>query len=110
MGAPARPPLAEGLLLAIISVRQMIDPGQQRTEEFAVGDDAADRNAAETDAVIAALAPDQAGARAFAADVVIGERNLERGVDCLRAGIAKEHVIEVAGRQRGHPARELERL
>src|SRR5215213_7051033 len=105
MRTPVRLAFGEGLLLAVISVRQVIDAGQQRAEEFAVGDDAADRNAAETDAMIAALAPDQAGARAFAADVVIGERNLERGVDCLRAGVAEEHVIEVAGRERSDPAR-----
>src|SRR5262249_5333518 len=65
---------------------------------------------AEADAVVAALAPDQAGARAFAAHVVIGERDLERGVHRLRARIAEEHVVEVAGRERGNPARELERL
>ena len=34
---------------------------------------------------VAALAPDQAGARAFAAHMVIGERDLERGIDRLRA-------------------------
>ena len=88
----------------------MIDAGEQRAEEFAVADDAADRDAAEADAVIAALAPDQARARAFAADVVIGERDLERGVDRLRAGIAEEHMIEVFRRQRRDPARQLERL
>jgi hypothetical protein len=37
----------------------MVDAGQQRAEELAVVDDAADRNAAEADAVIAALAADQ---------------------------------------------------
>ena len=108
--APVRLALAEGLLLAIVGRRQVIDAGQQRAEEFPVGDDAADRNAAEADAVIAALAADQARARAFAADVVIGERDLERGVDRLRAGIAEEHVVEVARRQRRDAARQLERL
>ena len=47
----------------------MIDAGEQRAEEFPVIDDAADRNAAEADAVIAALAADQTGARAVAAHV-----------------------------------------
>ena len=63
MRAPFRLALGEGLLLAIVGRRQVVDAGEQRAEEFAVGDDAADRNAAEADAVIAALAPDQAGAR-----------------------------------------------
>src|SRR5262249_4331268 len=88
----------------------MVDAGEQRTEEFAVIDHAADRDAAEADAVIAALAPDQTGARALAADIVIGERDLQRGVDRLRARIAEEHVIEFAGGKCGDTAREFERL
>ena len=67
-------------------------------------------DAAEADAVIAALAADQAHARGVAAHVVIGERDLERGIDRLRAGIAEEHVIEIAGRQRRDAAGEFESL
>ena len=78
----------------------MIDAGEQRAEELAVGDDAADRDAAEADAVIAALAADQARARALPRARVIGERDLQRGVDRFRAGIAEEHVVEIARRQR----------
>src|SRR6266536_2427963 len=92
MRAPVRLAFAEGLVLAIVGCRQMVDAGEQRSEEFAVVDHAADRNPAETDAVIAAFTPDQAGARAFAAHVVIGERDLERGVDRLRARITEKHV------------------
>src|SRR5262245_10121246 len=110
MRAPFRFALAERLLGAIVGRRQMVDTGKQRAEEFAVGDDAADRDAAEADAVIAALAADQARARAFAVDVVIGDRNLERGVDRLRSGIAKENMIEVFRCERTDPARQLERL
>ena len=88
----------------------MIDAGEQRAELLAVGDDAADRDAAEADAVIAALAADQPHARGVAAHVVIGERDLERGIDRLRAGIAEEHMIEIAGRQRRDAARQLEGL
>ena len=66
MRAPFRLADAEGLLLAIVSRRQMIDAGEQRAELFAVVDDAADRNAAEADAVIAALAADQPHARGLA--------------------------------------------
>ena len=110
MRAPVRLAFAERLLGAIIGRRQMVDAGQQRAEELAVADNAADRDAAEADAVIAALASDQARARAFAADVVIGERDLERGVDRLRSGIAEEHMIEVFRRQRRDAARQLERL
>ena len=110
MRAVFRLALAEGLLVAVIGVGQMIDAGQQRAEHLAVVDDAADRGAAEADAVIAALAADQAGARAFAADVVIGQRDLQRGVGGFRAGIAEEHVFEPGRRQFGDAARQFERL
>ena len=60
--------------------------------------------------MIAALAADQAGAGALAVDLVIGERDLERGVHGLRAGVAEEGVVEPAGRQIGDAAGELERL
>ena len=110
MRAPFGLALGEGLLLAIVGVRQMIDAAQRGAEHLAVRHDPAHRNAAEADAVIAALAPDQAHARGLAAHVVVGERDLERGVDRLRARIAEEHVIEIAGRERRDAARELERL
>ena len=110
MRAPFRLALGEGLMLAAIGRRQMIDAGQQRAEELAVVDDAADRNAAETDAVIAALAADQPGAGAFAAHIVIGERDFERGIDRLRAGIAEEHAVEIGRRQRGNAARQFKGL
>ena len=67
--APFRLALRERLLLAVVGVRQMVDAGQQRAEQLAVVDDAADRDAAEADAVIAALAADEAGAAALAAHV-----------------------------------------
>ena len=88
----------------------MVDAGEQRAELLAVIDDAADRDAAKADAMIAALAADQPHARRIAPHVVIGERDLERGVDRFRAGIAEEHVVEIAGRQRGDAARQFERL
>ncbi len=109
MGAPFRLALGEGLMLAIVGRGQMVDAGEQRAEILAVVDHAADRNAAEADAVIAALAADEALARALAPHVVIGERDLERRVAGLRAGIAVEHVIEIARRELGYARRQLER-
>jgi hypothetical protein len=67
----------------------MIDAGQQRSEHLAVVDDAADRGAAETDAVITALAADQPAA-VPALDLMIGQRDLERGIGGFRSGIAKK--------------------
>ena len=63
MGAPFRLALGEGLMLAVIGRGQMVDAGQERAEELAVVGHAADRDAAEADPVIAALAADQALAR-----------------------------------------------
>src|SRR4029078_4274780 len=80
MRAPFRLALAEGLMLAIIRVREMIDAGEERAELFSVRAHAADGNSAEADAVIAALAADQADTRGLAAHIMIGERDLERGI------------------------------
>ena len=88
----------------------MVDAGEEGTEEFAVVDHAADGNAAEADAVIAALAADQALARAGPAHIVVGEGDFQRRVDGLRAGIAEEHVIEIAGRELRDARGELEGL
>ena len=88
----------------------MVDAGQQRAIELAVADDAAHRDAAEPDAVVAPLAADQPGAAAVAPDIVVGQRDLERGVHRLRSRIGEEHVVEVARRQRGDAACRLERL
>ncbi len=88
----------------------MVDARQQRAEHLAIVDDAADRSAAEADAVIAALAADQAGAGALALDLMIGQRDLERGIGGLRSGIAEEHVIEAGGREIGDAACEFEGL
>ena len=109
MSAPFRLALGEGLMLAIVGRWQMVDAGQERTEELTVVDHAADRNAAEADAVIGALAADQARARALSSHVVIGERDLERRVAGLGAGIAIKHVIEIARRELRDARCELER-
>src|ERR1035437_2559077 len=110
MRAVFRLALAEGLLLAVVGVGKMIDPGQQRSEHLAVVADAAHRSAAEADAVIAALAADQAGAGALALDLMIGQRHLERGIGGLRSGIAEEHVIQPGRGEVRDAGREFERL
>jgi hypothetical protein len=85
LGAVLRLATAEGVAGEIMGVAQMVDAGEKRTEPFAVVGDAADRGAAEIDAVIAALAADQAHLRCVAFGPVIGERDLERSLDRLRA-------------------------
>ena len=85
---------AEGVAGEIVGVAKMVDAGEQRAEHLAVVGDAADRGAAEIDAVIAALAADQARLRRVALRPVIGERDLERGLDRLRARVGEEHMVE----------------
>ncbi len=81
----------------------VIDAGQLGGERAAVVDHAADRHAAEADAVIAALAADQARARALADGALIGQRDLQRGIDRLRTGIGEEDAVE-ARPARSRPA------
>ena len=89
MRAPLRLAAAEGLLGAVIGRGQMVHARQHVAELLAVGDDAADRDAAEADAVVAALAADEARARALALGLVVGERDLERRVDGLQPELEK---------------------
>ena len=78
----------------VVGVAEVIDAGEQRSELFSVGDHAADRDAAEIDAVIAALAADQAGAAALPLHALIGERDLQRRLDRLRARVGEEDMVE----------------
>src|SRR3990170_3833366 len=85
---------AEGVAVPVVGVANMVDAGEKGAEPLAVVGDAADRGAAEIDAVIAALATDQADFRRIAFCPVIGERHLQRGLDGLRTRVGKEHVVE----------------
>ena len=62
LGAMLRQILGEGVAREVMGVADVVDARQVGRERTAVGDHAADRHAAEADAVIAALAADQAGA------------------------------------------------
>jgi hypothetical protein len=83
MSAPLRLPFGESIVGEVVGMRQVIDTGEHGPEMLAIARDAADRDTAEADAVIAALAADQAGALPLAAHAVIGQCNLERGIDGL---------------------------
>jgi hypothetical protein len=93
---------------AELGVRQVI--GLERLAvDLAVADDAADRDAAEVDAVVALLAADEPGLGALALEPPVRARHLERGVGGLGARAAEEHVIEAGRRQGLQPVGELER-
>ena len=103
-------PPGERVAGEIMRMADMIDARKMRCERPAVVHHAADRHAAETDAVIAALAADQPRARALAAHAVIGERDLERGIGGLRARIAEEGIVEITGSHGGKSRGKLEHL
>jgi len=96
--APLRQAAAEGVLLQVVRVRQVVHIRQQGAELLAVRPDAADRHAAEVDAVVAALASDQPHPLPVAAGTMVGERDLQRGIRALRARVGEEDAVE-AGRQ-----------
>jgi hypothetical protein len=98
----------EGVLAGQMGVRQMVDAGQQRAEHLAVGHDAAHRDAAEIDAVIAALAADQAGAGALAAGTVIGNCHLQRRVGRFGTRIGEEHMLHALRSDVDQPVGQLE--
>ena len=89
-------------------VADMVYAGYARSEGLLVRLQPADRHAAEVDAVVAALAADQAKALPFAARPMVGERDLERGVDRFRAGVGEKHPREALGRDTREPLGELE--
>ncbi len=100
----------EGVLARLMRMRHVVDAGQKRAEHLAVGDDAADRDAAEIDAVIAAFAADQAEAGAVALHPMVGQRHLERRLHRLRSGIGVEDVVHAFRRDIDEAVRKLEGL
>ena len=90
--------------------RKVVDERQRlRGELPAIRLDAADGDAAESDAVVAARAADEANALRLSLRLPVRERDLQRGVDGLGAGVAEEDVIDVARQHRRQLLRELER-
>jgi hypothetical protein len=98
----------EGVEGGQVGVGQVVHIGQHGAELPAVGADAADRHAAEADAVIAALPAHEAHPLRLAARLVVGQRHLERGVGALAAGIGEEDVVQPLGRQLRHAGGGLE--
>ena len=97
-------------VLLEVRVPHVGDARQARAELAPVVDEPRQRDAAEVDAVVGALARDEHVAPALAARLVVGERDLHRGVDGFGAGVGEEDAVEVARRQLGDARRELELL
>src|SRR3546814_19514498 len=92
----------------IMCVPQVIGAGNHG-EDAAVADDTADRNAAEADAVIAALAPDQACPRAPTDRTLIGPTALHRGIHRFRIRPGVENPIDPTRRDLDQPIAEAHR-
>ena len=99
--------LGKGVTFDVERMPKMVDAGKLR-EGTAIVDDAADRNAAEADAVITPLAPDETGARSLAYGPLISERHFQGRFDGLGSGAREEDAIEAGGRDGGKPLREIE--
>ncbi len=74
-------------------VPQGDDVGHRQGENVAVLDHARQRDAANVDAVVGPLARDHADAAGFAAGIVVGHCDLQRGIDRLGAGVGEEDVV-----------------
>ena len=98
----------EGIARRIVRVAHVIDRSEHVAEGLAVADHAAYGNAAEADAVVAALASDQDAARAFAADAVVSQRDFQRGIHCFGAGVGEEHPVHALRGDRRQLFRRLE--
>ena len=108
LGAVLRLAAGEGVAGEVVGMADVVDAGQERAELLAVADHAADRDAAEIDAVVAAFAADQADARSLAAGALIGDGDLEGGLDRLGAGVGEEDVVEPRRHVGDQPRGELE--
>ena len=96
-GAVRRFTPAVGVLGRQMRMRQMVHIRQQRAELLTIGANAAHRHAAKAHAMIAAFAPDQPHAGAFAARLVIGECDFQRRIGGFAAGIGEENAVQPIG-------------
>ena len=84
------------------------DPGHPDPERLAVLHHSAQARPADVDAVVGPLARDHAHPGSLAPRTVIGQRDLDRGVDRFGAGVDEEHPVQPLRGEPGDPAGELE--
>ena len=94
--------LAAGKRITVEQVRMthVLGIGVERAELSLVQPDTAHTETAEVNAVVGLLPPDQHAALPLAPGLMIGQRDLQRGIDGLGAGIGEEDVIEARGHLR----------
>ena len=103
VGTMLRKAFRKGVPGQVVRVRQMVHP-RKALPPAAIVDDTANRNPAKAGTVIAALAPDQSGARALAACALCCQRYFERRIDRLAARVGKKDSIQPLGHQIGNAA------
>src|SRR5688572_10009857 len=88
---------------------QVVYAGHQHAAvRLAVGGDPAERGAAEVDAVVGALAADEAGARGLPPQAMVRDGDLDRGVHGFGARVGEEYLLHALRRDRGDSLRESE--
>ena len=97
VSTPCWLPLAVGHLSQVVCMRNVIHTRDQCARVgFAVCKDAANRDATEADAAIAALATDQTCTLTFTACTVVGECHFESCVNGLGARVREEDTIKTS--------------
>jgi hypothetical protein len=96
-------------MFKIMGVRKMVNTRQQRAKLPPVVDDAANRNAAKANAIIATLTSNQARARALSDGALICERNLQCRVDRFGSRIGKENAVQPLRHDRRQSRRQFKR-
>ena len=109
VSAPGRLSFGKGVLRQVVRVRQVIHLRQQlRRKRLLVRLDAADRDATEAHAVVAAQPAHEARALRFAARLMVGQRDLQRAVHGLGPRVREEHMVDARGQDPLQLVRELE--
>ncbi len=90
-----------------MGVRKVVYAVEKTAKNLAIVDDAANRDTAETDAVIAAFAANQPCALPFATGTMPRDGNFQGSINAFRAGVGVKHMLHAARRDVDHPVGEF---
>ena len=100
-----------GVVHRVMDEAHVVHPRQQLCAiDLAVGRQAAHAHATEVHTVVTLLAANEHVAVAFTAGTVVGQGDFEGGVGRFRAGVAKQHLVQIARRHGGDHLGGLEGL